>query len=225
MSALDPSSPADVGDDHLWSKVESGSARRVLWAALESFSERGYHATTTRQISQRADLSPTAMYAHYGAKMDLLVLMSEIGHAAVVDEISAAAAAGVDTVDSVRRFVHTFAAWHARNHVLGRVVQYEMRTIPVERSDRIRGLRRDITRRLRELLERGVAESVFAIDDLGVTTISILSLGIDIARWYDGRPDAEDLATAHTDLVMRMIGAPELVSAPAGQEEANGRRT
>jgi AcrR family transcriptional regulator len=212
-----------VGDARLWDKVENASARRVLWAALESFSERGYHATTTRQISERADLSPTAMYAHYGAKMDLLVLMSEVGHAAVVDEIDAAAAAGVDTVDSVRRFVHTFAAWHARNHILGRVVQYEMRTIPVERSERIRSLRRDITRRLRELLELGVAESVFTIDDLGVTTVSILSLGIDIARWYSGHPGAEELASAHADLVMRMIGAPEAIPAHHGQEAVDGR--
>jgi AcrR family transcriptional regulator len=213
----------NFGDAQLWDKVENASARRVLWAALESFSERGYHATTTRQISERADLSPTAMYAHYRAKMDLLVLMSEIGHAAVVDEIAAASAAGVDTADSVRRFVHTFAAWHARNHILGRVVQYEMRTIPVARSERIRSLRRDITWRLRELLERGVAESVFTIDDLGVTTVSILSLGIDIARWYDGRPGPEELAGAHADLVMRMIGAAEAIPAQTGQEAVDGR--
>jgi AcrR family transcriptional regulator len=195
-------------DAHLWDSVENPSARRVLWAALESFSERGYHATTTRRISQRAELSPTAMYAHYRGKMDLLVIMAEIGHEAVLGEVDLAVAGGTGTVDRVHRFVCAFAAWHARNHTLARVAHGEMQAIPPERFGKIRILRRETTRRLRELLEAGVAESVFTIDDLGVTTVSILSLGIDVARWYDGRPAPETLAMAQSDLVMRMIGAP-----------------
>lgn len=194
-----------AGDPGLWDRVENESARRVLQAALESFAERGYHATTTRRISERAELSPTAMYAHYRSKMDLLVVISEIGHTAVLEEVDAAIAAGSGTTDRVHRFVHAFAAWHARNHTVARVLQYEMHTIPLERFDPIRTLRRETDLRLRELLRTGIAESAFAIDDLGLATVSILSLGIDVARWYDGEPAPEALGSAQAELVMRMI--------------------
>jgi len=199
---------AQTGDPNLWDRVENASARRVLQAALVSFSERGYHATTTRRISQRADLSPTAMYAHYRSKMDLLVVISEIGHAAVLEAVDAAIADGTDTTDRVRRLVRTFTAWHARNHTVARVLQYEMRTIPAERFGPIRALRRDTEARLRDLLRAGIAESVFAIGDLEVATVSILSMGIDVARWYDGEPDPTALADAQSELVMRMIAVP-----------------
>jgi AcrR family transcriptional regulator len=194
-------------DARLWERVENPSARRVLQAALESFAERGYHATTTRQIAQRAQLSPTAMYVHYRSKMDLLVIISEIGHAAVLDEVDATIADGVDHVDRVRRFVSSFTAWHARNHTLARVVQYEMHSIPADRFEPIRTLRRLTDRRLRELLEAGVAASDFLLDDVNTATLSILSLGIDVARWYDGDPEPDALAEGHAGLVMRMLGA------------------
>jgi len=200
---------ADTGDERLWDKVESLSARRIMRAALESFAERGYHATTTREISQRANLSPTAMYAHFRSKMDLLVMISEIGHQASLEEVETAVAECDDTIDRVRRFAHAHAAWHARNHTLARLLQYELHTIPEERFDRIRALRREVTRLLHDLLDAGRADSAFEIDDLRMTTVSILSLGIDVARWYGGKPDPNELAAGQSKLVMRMVGVPE----------------
>lgn len=37
-----------------WSEVTPDAARRLLVAAVEAFAERGYHATTTRDIAGRA---------------------------------------------------------------------------------------------------------------------------------------------------------------------------
>lgn len=199
--------PATPGDEHLWERVENASARRVLRAALESFAERGYHATTTRQISERANLSPTAMYVHYRSKMDLLVIISEIGHTAVLEEVEEAIAGGGDVVDRVGSFVRSFTVWHARNHTLARVIQYEMHAIPADRFEPIRALRRVTDLRLRELLKEGVDAGAFAVDDLNVATLSILSLGIDVARWYDGHPDPALLGAAQASLVMRMLRA------------------
>lgn len=197
----------DIGDDHLWNRVENASARRVLTGALESFAARGYHATTTRQISERAELSPTAMYAHFRSKMDLLVFISEIGHAAVLEEVDEAIARGTDLGEQVSEFVRAFSAWHARNHTLARVIQYELHAIPADRFESIRDLRRITDQRLRKLLQDGTAAGVFAIEDLNLATLSILSLGIDVARWYDGHQEPADLGDAQSELVMRMIAA------------------
>lgn len=47
-------SPADTGGYQPWSEVTPDAARRLLVAAVEAFAERGYHATTTRDIAGRA---------------------------------------------------------------------------------------------------------------------------------------------------------------------------
>jgi hypothetical protein len=47
-------------------------ARDVLLAAIELFAERGYHATTTRDIAARVGMSTGAMYAYFPSKKELL---------------------------------------------------------------------------------------------------------------------------------------------------------
>ncbi len=207
MSGGTAGAAASDCDERLWDAVEQQRARRLLQAALACFAERGYHATTTRQIADRAGTSPTAMYVYYRSKMDLLVLLSEIGHGAVLEEVGAALGPATGAADGVRRFVHAFVSWHARNHTLARVLQYEIHAIPPDRFDAVRSLRRQTELRLRELLREGTEAGQFAIDDLKLAAVSILSLGIDVARWYDGEPEPEVLGAAQASLVTRMIAA------------------
>ncbi|MDX6701325.1 MAG: hypothetical protein QOF26_1551, partial [Baekduia sp.] len=61
-------------------EVGPGAAQRLLTAGLECFSERGYYATTTRDIALRAQMSPGAMYIHYPSKGELLYRLSRLGH-------------------------------------------------------------------------------------------------------------------------------------------------
>lgn len=42
------------GDSAPWAEVTPEAARRLLVAAVDAFAERGYHATTTRDIAGRA---------------------------------------------------------------------------------------------------------------------------------------------------------------------------
>ncbi len=68
------------GEPQPWGEVNPDAARRLLVAAVEAFAERGYHATTTRDIAGRAGMSPAALYIHYKTKEELLHRISRIGH-------------------------------------------------------------------------------------------------------------------------------------------------
>ena len=72
MAAIDTAS--------LFADVEPASSRRLLQAALDAFAAQGYRATTTRDIAQRAGLSPAGVYVHFGSKADLLGAISRVGH-------------------------------------------------------------------------------------------------------------------------------------------------
>jgi AcrR family transcriptional regulator len=196
-------------DTSIWDEVEPASSRRLIQAALEAFAARGYHAATTREISEQAELSPTAMYVYYRSKVDLLVKISVLGHTAVLDAVDSVTADSEDPTEYVRRFVHAFVAWHARNHSLARVIQYELDSIPESRFGEVRSLRRKTDRRLRTALRDGVDQGAFTVPNVEVTTLTILSLGIDVARWYKLRPSPDALASAQADLVLRMIAAPD----------------
>src|SRR3954463_16835496 len=80
-----------AGDPPAWAEVTPDAARRLLIAAVEAFAERGYHATTTRDIAGRAGMSPAALYIHYKTKEELLHRISRIGHEKALDILRTAA--------------------------------------------------------------------------------------------------------------------------------------
>ena len=58
------------------------------------------------------------------------------------------------------------------------------------------------------MLADGVADGSFAVDDLPGTTLAVLSLSIDVARWYTpARGDPGSLGELYADLALRMVQA------------------
>ncbi len=51
---------------------KQGSAEKLLRAAIDLISERGYHGVTTQEIASAADLSEKTLFRHYGSKQNLL---------------------------------------------------------------------------------------------------------------------------------------------------------
>jgi hypothetical protein len=58
------------------------------------------------------------------------------------------------------------------------------------------------------VLADGVADGTFAVDDLHGTTLAVLSLSIDVARWYTpSRQEPSELGSLYADLALRMVSA------------------
>jgi AcrR family transcriptional regulator len=193
----------------LWAHIEPESSRRLLLSALDAFLARGYHAATTREIGERAGMSPAAVYVHWNAKHDLLFEISRIGHQAVLAVVEEALEqASGDPVERVDAFVSAFATWHAENHALARVIQYEFKKLPRGQFRQIVALRDRFEELMRDELARGVDAGVFEVADLEGTTLAVLSLCIDLARWYEPAPghnSAEAVGELYAGLVLRML--------------------
>ena len=193
----------------LWAGIESESSRRLLLSALAAFARHGFEAATTREIGEGAGMSPAAVYVHYKAKSDLLHEISRIGHQSVLDEVERALAeAPADPVQRVRRFVAAFAKWHADHHVVARVIQYELKSLPPGQFRQIAKLRKRFEELLGAELRAGVAAGAFEVPELEATTLAILSLCIDLARWYHPGADhksSDEVGELYADLVARMV--------------------
>ncbi|MEU8786150.1 TetR/AcrR family transcriptional regulator [Streptomyces sp. NPDC048637] len=193
-----------------WAGVTPDAARRLVGAAVEAFAERGYHATTTRDIAGRAGMSPAALYIHYKTKEELLYRISGIGHEKALRIMDAAAEAEGSATERLRDAVRTFARWHAEHHTTARVIQYELQALSPEHYTEITGLRRRTDRLLRQIIQDGADSGEFRADDVPGTTLAVLSLCVDVARWFtsDGPRTPDEVGTLYADLVLRMVGAP-----------------
>ncbi|ADB52426.1 TetR/AcrR family transcriptional regulator [Conexibacter woesei] len=191
----------------LWTSIRPDSSRRLLLAALDAFGTLGFEGATTREIATRAKMSPAAVYVHYGAKIDLLETILEVAHQAAWEAVSEALDGVVGPSRRLRVFAEAFAAWHASNYMLGRVAQYELPALPEGRMEKIAAIRRGFERLVRHELRLGIDEEGFIVPDLDGTALVIVSLGIDLVRWYspDRRITVEELARLRGELVLRMV--------------------
>lgn len=194
-------------DDDLFVDVHPTAARRLLLAALESFSNEGYHATTTRSIATKAGMSPAAMYVHYRSKQDVLMQISMLGHQASLDVIRAAASSESDPVERLRAIVRAHTRWHAHNRDVARVAQYEFISLSTENAAEVLTLRRATRQVLCDAVADGLTAGAFATLDVDASVQAIASLSIDVARWFPGtwRGTVEELADVYADLASRLV--------------------
>ncbi|MFF4212330.1 TetR/AcrR family transcriptional regulator [Streptomyces sp. NPDC001796] len=197
------------GEVEPWAEVTPDAARRLLVAAVEAFAERGYHATTTRDIAGRAGMSPAALYIHYKTKEELLHRISRIGHDKALEILRTAARREGSATERLADAVSSFVRWHAGRRTTARVVQYELDALGPDARAEILALRRQVDAEVRGIVEDGVAAGEFDVLDVKGTTLAILSLCIDVARWFNvnGSRTPEEVGTLYADLVLRMVGA------------------
>ncbi|MFF4461800.1 TetR/AcrR family transcriptional regulator [Streptomyces mirabilis] len=197
------------GEMQPWAEVTPDAARRLLVAAVEAFAERGYHATTTRDIAGRAGMSPAALYIHYKTKEELLHRISRIGHDKALDIVRGAAQGDGSAAERLTDAVRSFVRWHAGQHTTARVVQYELEALGPEARAEIVALRRQTDAAVRGIIADGVAAGDFDVPDVPGTTLAVLSLCIDVARWFNvgGPRTPDEVGALYADLVLRMVGA------------------
>jgi AcrR family transcriptional regulator len=213
---------AAIDDDpvDLWAHVTPESSRKLLMAALDAFAALGFEGATTREIAGRAQMSPAAVYVHYSAKLDLLEEICQVAHRAVWDAVTDALQGVEGPARRLRTFAEAFAVWHARNSTLARVSNYELPSLPDERLAKVLEIRRGMETLVRNELRRGVHDDGFDVPDLRGTTRAILSLGVDLVRWYAPHRDSVDeVARLHGELVVRMV-RPWSTAAPAAGQSA-----
>jgi AcrR family transcriptional regulator len=197
--------------DEPWASLQPAASRRMVLAAIDAFAERGYHATTTRDIAGRAGLSPAALYVHYPSKAALLVEISRTGHQAALALVERSLQeGGADPVDRLRRVVHDFVVWHADHHRVARVVQYELAALPDAAGAQVADLRRRIEGLVESEIVAGTATGAMAVAHPRRVARAILSLCVDVSRWFDqrGRDRAQDIAELYEELAVRMVTAP-----------------
>ena len=88
-------------------------------------------------------------------------------------------------------------------------MNYELAALSEPHRAEVAAVRRAIEAEVRTLVEDGVRAGVFDVPDPRMTTLALLSLGIDVSRWYDdgGSLTPEQVGEHYAALALRMVGA------------------
>jgi AcrR family transcriptional regulator len=192
----------------LWDAGFGDVARRLLTAGVRCFAANGFHATKTRDITTAAGLSSAALYVHFASKEEVLFEIVRAAHKSVLKVVQEPAATG-DPTAYLKTLVARFVAWHARYHVAGRVGQYELSGLTEQHYETIIGLRQQTTAVFHEAIRWGIRERAFGLVDDHRVVRAILSLCVDLVRWYrlDGPDSPENIGHFYAELALGMVTA------------------
>jgi AcrR family transcriptional regulator len=194
-------------EEALFDRLSTPNARALVSAGVECFAAKGFYGTTTRDIAGRVGLSPAALYVHFSSKEELLFTICKLGHEGALLALETAAGTDLTPTERLEGMVSRFATWHARNHRLAKVVQYELDALSAERRPELSVMRQKFRRLIEAAIADGAATRAFTAPDVSGVTLAILSLCIDVARWYspEGARAPDDLGRLYADLIIRML--------------------
>src|SRR5262245_35551070 len=187
--------------------LDQASTRKdqIYEVAERLFSERGYHATTIREIARELQIEGGSLYSHISGKQELLYEIvlrgSEQFLGAARDVIAAGGPAPKQLGALMRRHLEIMAESTARA-----VVHFhEWRHLDPERQAVIRGRRDEYEGYVRQIIRAGVAGGEFAPNDERLISLQVLSLLNWTYQWYTpgGTWNADQLADHFYTLVMR----------------------
>jgi AcrR family transcriptional regulator len=180
-------------------------------AASTLFRERGYAATSVRDIAHALDMQGGSLYAHVASKEDMLwaivVRAADRFNAEVGPLAASPAPASVKLKDMIRAHVGVVTTTQKD----AAVFLHEWRFLSEERRLKIAARRDDYERLFRRVIADGIDQGDFMKVDPRLTATAMLSALNGIATWYrpDGELSAEDIADRHASLFLHGLANPD----------------
>ena len=208
---------ASVGEDDVeptddyrnWRVYSEQSMSRILSAALETFSENGYHGTTTRQLAERSGLSVPGIYHHYKSKQDILFDLMMV----VVDELIERSRHALAEVDDDPRaqfdvLVEALLLFHMNRQKGAVLSANELRKLDPEYRVRYTARREEQQRMLDVVVSDGVASGVFNTPYPVDASRAIASLCLGVASWYhaDGELPEDEFLKRYRAIAQSIVG-------------------
>jgi AcrR family transcriptional regulator len=182
--------------------------RNVLQAALVLFADKGFPASSIRDIAEEAGMRSASLYAHFASKDAILAELVGIGYKYHVETVvSAVENAPADPREQLHAAVHAHVLLHCQYSHLGIVATNEFKHVPDELRAGLRNVvATQVSTVVIEVLSRGARQGVFLPTGHHVMLLAMASMGVDAARWYPYQIDidAEQLANDFADLTIRM---------------------
>ena len=171
------------------------------------FRERGYPATTVRDIARALDIQGASLYAHVASKEDVLWSIVDRAADRFHQEVGPLANRSGSAGERLGEMCRAHVAVVTSNLEHATVFLHEWRFLAAERREEVRRRRDSYEAYFRQVVAEGVASGEFHDVDPNVAATWILSALNGIAGWYrpDGRLSAGEIGDQYAELVARAL--------------------
>ncbi|GAC1399168.1 MAG: TetR/AcrR family transcriptional regulator [Ktedonobacteraceae bacterium] len=178
----------------------------IITIAGGLFSERGYHGTSMRELAKSLDLQGASLYSHISSKEDVLWAIVKRG----ADEFLASAQAvpqNIPVEEQMERLVRGHLGVIAHKLHDATVFFQEWKFLDAARRAYITEQRNTYEAYFRRVIEEGIQQGVFSVDDAALASIFVLSALNWTYQWFRpaGLMSIEQLADSYITFIMRTL--------------------
>lgn len=184
---------------------DSTSRRDQIIASAERlFRERGYLATSVRDIGQAVGIRGASLYHHIGGKEDLLWASASRAAAAFFAALQPILGTPAPAPEKLRQAIVAHVGVITQNLEATAVYFRDWRYLNAERRAEFLRLRDEYEAGFRSILAQGVQEGCFIVPDEKIAVRFVLSAVNWTHQWYrpDGALAAEQVGHLLADLVL-----------------------
>lgn len=181
----------------------------IIEAAAELFAEKGFRATTVRDIAEVAGILSGSLYAHIATKEDLYLEIVRRAAADFTAAVEPIVGSSFSPDEKLGKMIAAHLAVIDQSRAWARVYLDDDNQLSQSTRGEARRLRRDYERLWDAVLDQGMTSGLFQVQDESITRLFILSALNGVLRWYrpDGRLSAAGVAEEFLPLVLRTLGA------------------
>jgi AcrR family transcriptional regulator len=183
--------------------------RQIEDAASGLFRDRGYAATSVRDIARALDLQGASLYAHVASKEDVLWAIVERAAARFESAVAPVLAADLPAPEKLRQLcrAHVLVVTDDLRHAA--VFQHEWRFLGEERREAVGRMRDRYERHFRDVIAAGAASGELSSDDPALDARAVLTALNGVADWFrpEGQLPSEAVADRYAELATRALEA------------------
>ncbi len=177
---------------------------KILEAAAQIFSEKGYHAASMNDIAQEVNLQKASLYHHISGKQEILLELLDQALDILIGHIGAVVSLPKPPEEKLHLAMQVYLQSLIEQRDLSAVLLFEHRSLNDEfksrhlpRRDRFEGLWRD-------LIVEGVADGTFDCEDPALSARALLGVMNWTITWFsiDGPLTGREIANQYAGLFL-----------------------
>ena len=177
---------------------------QIYSTARSLFSERGYPATTVRDIAREMNMQAGSLYAHIDSKEDVLWEIVSRAASQFIAAVEPIATSNNRPAEKLRHMVRAHVDVLADNLDDATVFLQEWKFLGSERRDAIAEMRNRYENLYRHVIEEGIQSGEFASTDPKMAALLVLSAVNWMPQWYNpsGPLSPEEVADTFVELIL-----------------------
>jgi TetR/AcrR family transcriptional regulator, cholesterol catabolism regulator len=181
--------------------------RAIAHEAAILFSTKGYGSSTMDELAVRLGVTKPFIYRYFGSKCSILEHIYQDLHETFREAIAGSLRQDAGPASQLRSLVRTYVSLSIRSHDMATVFIGEQKSLPTSIQVRLRKDCDLVAIAFRKLIERGVGEGVFYVQDAMISAEAMR----DMVRWSYrrhnplGGSDAERVADVLAELAVNAV--------------------